>query len=247
MDDDEYVAGLLAILTNPEPPDIDPSDPYRQSSDGVDRYDGFGSELRVESLTRVDGPYGEELAVGYVLEVPPGETRVPARAETRVPFDAEWRRSSGYDDPAAYAPVVAQRASYAGHEHVVQHRDRGGRPRELPDPDEAWRHLLAALAEEGTVEVTGPGRATVAMQDPDDRTITVVVRPGESFDVPVDDPVAHGLDDDEHYLVAFEGDLRGSTRERLPPVRGRARERRAREMRRSGGQWFARTPGSEGR
>ena len=130
MDDDEYVARLLAILTNPEPPDIDPSDPYRQSSDGIDRDDGFGSELRVESLARIDGPYGEELEVRYVLEVPAGETRVPARAETRVPFDAEWRRSSGYDNPAAYAPVVARRASNAGREHVVRHRDRGGRPRE---------------------------------------------------------------------------------------------------------------------
>jgi hypothetical protein len=247
MDDDRYVAGLFAILTDPNPPGVDPDDPYRQSSDGVDRYDGFGTEVRVESITRVPGRYGEELEVGFVLDVPPDETRVPARGSLRVLFDGEWRRLNGYEDPATYAPLVAQRVWWAAHEHVVRYRDRGGRPRVSPDSEESWQRLLVALAEEGSLVVTGPGRATVTVHDPGERVVTVVIAPGEAFDVPFDDPVAHGLDDDEHYLVAFDGALRGSTREELPPVRGRARERRMREAGRSGGQWYAHRPGTDGR
>ena len=247
MDDDEDVARLFAILTDPHPPGVDPDDPYRQSSDGVDRYNGFGTEVRVETITRVPGRNGEELEVGFVLEVPPGETRVPARGSVRVPVDGEWRRLSGYEDPATYAPIVAHRVERAAHEHVVRYRDRGGRPQASPDPEENWQRLLAALADEGSLVVTGPGRATVTVHDPVERVVTVIIQPGEAFDVPVDDPVAHGLDDDEHYLVAFDGALRGSTREELPPVRGRARERRMREAGRSGGRWYAHRPGTDGR
>ena len=55
MEDAAFAAGLLAILTNPHPAGIDPDDPYGQSEDGIDRYDGFGRDVWVESLEVADG------------------------------------------------------------------------------------------------------------------------------------------------------------------------------------------------
>ena len=54
MSEEEYVATLLAILTNPAPSGIDPADPYRRADDGIDRYDGFGRDVRVIDLGVVD-------------------------------------------------------------------------------------------------------------------------------------------------------------------------------------------------
>jgi hypothetical protein len=248
MDDTEYVASLLAILTNPDPPGVDPADPYRQSTDGIDRYDGFGTEVRVESITRVEGRYGEELEIAYALAVPPAETRVPARATVRVPFDAEWRRLSEYDDPAAYAPTVAQHVGHAAYEHVVLHRHRGGRAAVPPDREESWRQLVAQLAQEGGhVTEIAVGRAEVRLRG---RVVTVAIEPGESFAVAEDEfgesPLVASMDDDEHFLVAWAGGLHGSTRAELPPVRGRARWRRARERRVRGGAWRAHRPPAPG-
>ena len=46
MSDEEYVATLLAILTNPAPTGIDPADPYGSADDGIDRYGGFGRDVQ---------------------------------------------------------------------------------------------------------------------------------------------------------------------------------------------------------
>ena len=109
--------------------------------------------------------------------------------------------------------------------------------------------LVAALEDEGAqVTETGPGRAEARLGD---RVVTVVIEPDESFDVPEDEfdesPYVGSMDEDESFLVAFEGIVRGSTRAELPPLRGRARERRARKLRRlhPDAQWYAHTPGSE--
>jgi hypothetical protein len=54
-DDRAFVARLLAILTNREPTGIAPDDPYGRADDGIDRWNGFGREIWVESLQVVDG------------------------------------------------------------------------------------------------------------------------------------------------------------------------------------------------
>ena len=88
IDDEEYVAALLAIMTNPAPAGIDPADPYGQADDGIDRFDGFGRDVTVTGLGLVDGPYGDELEVSFLLALPVGDPEwggVPPRGSTRVP------------------------------------------------------------------------------------------------------------------------------------------------------------------
>ena len=63
MSDEEYIAALLATLTNPAPTGIDPADPYGQADDGIDRFGGFGRDVKVSGLHLVGGPYGDEVEV----------------------------------------------------------------------------------------------------------------------------------------------------------------------------------------
>ena len=165
MSDEEYVATLLAILANPAPTGIDPADPYGQADDGIDRYDGFSRDVKVLGIRVVDGPYGDELEVSFVLQLPAGDPDwdgVPENGATRVPFDAEWRRLSEFGDPAAYAPRVASRVEFAARHHAVhhQHGGRTARARDerraaaraaLPDRGTQRHLLLQTLAGEGEV------------------------------------------------------------------------------------------------
>ena len=292
MSDEEYVATLLAILTDPAPSGIDPADPYRQADDGIDRYDGFGRDVRVVDLGVVDGRYGDELEVSFVLSLPVGDPEwdgVPEHGSTRVPFDAEWRRLSGFDDPAAYAPVVALRVELAGRDHAVRHQ-HGGRPARRRDewraaaraalPErEAQRHLLLqTLAGEGDVTQVASDRFDLRLRDAAgdpaesvggpvalDATpeiITFVLTPDEWEEVLVDQyradlwlHLAETLadpDPDERFVVFYDGSLHRSTREQLPPVRGRAHERararwRSEHPQRPGDGWFAFDPNNRDR
>jgi hypothetical protein len=264
-DDEAFVARLLAILTNPEATGFAPNDPYVRADDGIDRSDGFGREIWVEWLEVVDGEHGPELAVTVGLAVPAEETeRIPVRTVTRVPFERDWRRLSGYHSPADYAPYVAREAESAAASHVQRHRAaapasaaaesrRGG----LPARDVQWSLLLAALAVEGgpPVEVS-PGRIEVRLADGDDRAdadspvVTVIVTPDQWESLlaahgwrHVETYVAELLgprDPDEHFLVFYRGDLVRSIREELPPVRRTARARRLGAVRPGG--WFAVAP-----
>ena len=210
LSDEEYVATLLAILTNPAPTGIDPADPYRQANDGIDRYDGFGRDVRVSAVRVVDGPYGDELEVSFVLDLPAGDPSwvgVPTGGSTRVPFDAEWRRLSGLDDPAAYAPQVASSVMRAARDHVVAHRDggRGARARTewrararagLPDREAQRQLLLQTLAGEGHVTQVAPDWYEVRLRRDRDaepsalggppETITFVLTPEQWEEVLVD-------------------------------------------------------------
>jgi hypothetical protein len=247
--DDDYVAVLLAILTNTEPTGVDPDDPYGQADDGIDRFDGFGRDVLVESLETTAGRHGMDLAVRFRLVLPPGTTRrrIPARGVVHLPFDPEWRRLSGYSDPAAYAPEVADRVMRAAHDHVVRHREGRNRVDErdriraaLPGRDVQWQLLVDALGREGRVVEASPGRLEVQIGDDDadeqSDVVTVLVTPDEWEEVLAfrarHDPdlyVAELIaprDDDEGFVVFYEGDLVRSTREALPPVRGRANDRR---------------------
>ena len=178
MSDEEYVAALLAILTNPAPTGIDPADPYRQADDGIDRYDGFGRDVRVVGLRVVDGEHGDELEVSYVLALPAGDPAwdaVPEKSSTRVPFDAEWRRLSGFGDPGAYAPQVASRVERAARDHAVRHQHGGRQARRraewraaaraaLPDRETQRLLLLQTLAGEGDVAQVAHDRFDVRLR-----------------------------------------------------------------------------------
>lgn len=242
MQEEAYAETLFAILTNPHPAGIDPDDPYGRSDDGIDRHDGFGRDYWVESLEIVDGEHGTELLVGFGLGVPTGADGqgVPPHGSLRLPFDAEWRDLSGYEDAAAYAPVVAHRVGIAAGVHAERHRRRpadtgeGERALELPSREEQWEILLGALGGEGTVREVAPGR--IELRDSAGGVVTVLVSPDQWERVLVDHAwgdvdlyVAELLgpcQEDERYVVFYDGDLHRSTREKLPPVRGRALERR---------------------
>lgn len=291
MSDEEYVATLLAILSDPAPSGFDPADPSRRGDDGIDRYDGFGRDVRVVDLVVVDGRYGDELEVSFVLDLPAGDPEwdgVPERGSTRVPFDAEWRRLSGFDDPAAYAPRVALTVEFAARDHAVRHQ-HGGRPARRRDewraaaraalPDrETQRHLLLqTLAGEGDVAQVASDRFELRMPHDGDRparsgdlaaldavpeVITFVLSPEEWEEVLVDQHrddlglyLAETLadpDPDERFVVFYDGSLHRSTREQLPPVRGRARERawarwRSEHPLRPGDGWYAYDPNDRDR
>jgi hypothetical protein len=154
-----------------------------------------------------------------------------------LPGDARWRELSGYADPAAYAPAVAREVEAAASRPVA-------RPRPVIARDEQWRMLLDALADEGTVRETGPGRIEV---DIDGDVVVVVVTPDEwervlagQADVSI---YISGLlgprDPDDRFVVYYKDHLVRSTREERPPVRGRALERELAEL-------HAREPGRYG-
>ncbi len=233
MSDEEYVATLLAILTNPEPTGIDPADPYGQADDGIDRYNGFGRDVNVVGLQVVDGRYGDELEVTFVLKLPAGDPEwddVPEHGVTRVPFDAEWRRSSGLNEPAAYAPQIASRVEFAARDHAVKHQHGGRLARRraewraasraaLPDRDVQRHLLLQLLAGEGDVTQVAQDRFDLRLRSEadGDRTervaglgvlnatpevITFVLSPDEWEEVLVDEYE----DDLRLYLAETLGD-----------------------------------------
>lgn len=267
MDDDGYVRALLGILTNPEPAGVDPADPYGTAEDGIDRYDGFSREVVVTSLGVRDGEHGAELVVAYAWR-PDLEVAGPKHGVAHLPFDRQWRELNGYDAPSAYAPVVANEVMRAARNQAVRHsegdgwHERRARARaSLPTRAEQWRILRDALGREGRVTEVGPGRFEVHLLDEegsvtDGDVVTVVVTPeqweellvtrvGDDADLYVEELLGP-RDDDERFVVCFNGDLVRSTRETLPPVRGRALERRFAELRAGGPRgkegWFAYRP-----
>lgn len=239
--DEVFVQGLLMILTNPHPAGIDSGGPYGLAEDGIDRYDGFGRDVWVDSLKVVDGQQGAELMVEFGLALPsePDFLDVPPSGTVRLPFDAQWRELSGYLEPAAYAPAVAREVEVAAYRHVERHRvhpvgppgsDQG--PAVVVSREAQWQILLDALRHQGPVREVAPGRleldhsgvvvAVAISADQWERVLTDHAR-GD-----VDLYVAELLgprEEDETFVVFYNGDLARSTREQLPPVRSRVWER----------------------
>lgn len=252
MNDQAYVAELQAILTNDAPQGIDPNDPYGQADDGIDRYDGFGRDVWVESLRVVEGDHGSELEVSFGLGVPadPAFAAVPRQGAIRLPFDPEWRRLSGYEEPAGYAPQVARRVEREAHTMVGRYRDgidwavAQQRVREqLPERGAQWRMLLEELAAEGSVSEPSPGRITVDVaRDPasgdSGGQVTVLVTPDQWEEVLVEHGGEYGdvwemfgsRSPDETFLVFYDGDLVWSIREELPPLHREAFAEMARRV-----------------
>jgi hypothetical protein len=203
MKDETFVGELLAIL---------------RSRDVLER------DVRVLDIEITRGEHGLELEVAFDAQ--------GVRGTVRVPFDRYWRGLSGYETPAAYAPEVAWQVDRAAHRLWSPKRT----VRRLPGGQVQWRMLLDALAGEGEVRELGPGRVEVT--PPGGDPVTVVVSPDEWAGVlagtdDVDLLVAELLgprDDDERFVVCYRGELVASTREELPPVRGRAYERTLAEL-----------------
>ncbi|WP_457206666.1 hypothetical protein [Nocardioides sp. P5_C9_2] len=236
MDDAAYVRELFAILTNPSPTGIDPADPYGQADDGIDRYDGFGRDVRVTSARVVAGEHAPMMELGFVLDLPaaPDLDGVPAEGSFLLPVDAEWRRLSGYDDPADHAPEVARRVQRAAARHVQRHRFGAQTlsTAALPDRSRQWQMLLDGLAKEGQVREPAPGRFELALRGQDDRSpvVTVVVTPDQWGRVVLRHGVHLAPGDffmekfgpldplRQAFVVFWEDDLVASSREELPPV-----------------------------
>jgi hypothetical protein len=136
---------------------------------------------------------------------------------------------------------------------------RAARP-PLPPREEQWRVLLGELSAAGTVHEVGPGRIEVReLEHPDQTLRTVVVTPEEWEQVVTEqgwvdlDIYIGGVfsprDDDETFVVFWRGELARSVREELPPVRGRALERRVAQLRAENPDavlgWFAYPPGDD--
>ncbi len=243
MDDAAYAAALLAILANPEPSGIDPADPYGQADDGIDRYNGFGREVQVESVELSQGEHGAELDVRFVLNLPEAlaEEGVPRRGSVRVPVDREWRELSGYQNPGAHAPAVARKVESAAGRMIERHRSRArGTPPIVPAaPGTHWQALLDELAAQGTstvvaapgrIEMRGTSDAVSILVTPEQWEYVVATRAGADIDIYLVEVLA-ARQADEQFVVFYDGDLRRSIREKLPPVRGQALARKLAERR----------------
>ncbi|WP_310248431.1 hypothetical protein [Nocardioides sp. BE266] len=258
MDDEEYARELFEILTRPLDPD-EPVDSYGTGSDRIDRYGGFGTEVRVTSIDVVPGPYGAQLEVGFVLDLPPG-LDIPDSGSIRLLVEREWRELGGYAEPEDYAPVVAGQVQRGARDHVVLHTE-GPRPDyEAPDADAQRALLMHVLRRWGEVEQPADDRYVVRLEEGFE--VTVLITPDQweqvlrrhgpprdhTFDYYEEALVETGADD-ERFLVVWEGDFARSVREELPPVASprpplREIRRRIAEAEASGRPygWFAFTP-----
>lgn len=178
---------------------------------------------------------------------------MPVDGTLLLPVDAEWRRLSGYDDPAAYAPVVARAVDRTAG-RLLQRHGSATQPRpptDLPDRARQWRVLLDGLGAEGTVREVAAGRLELTLDRGEDEPslVTVLVTPDEWERV----LLRHGVDlapydyftdllgpldpDRQPYLVFWEDNLVASSREDLPPVDPPVEARFV-----PGGAWFACSP-----
>jgi hypothetical protein len=232
MDDAEHARRLQEILTRPLDPD-EPVDAYGTGSDGIDRYDGFGTEVQVTSVAVVPGEHGPQVEVGFLLDVP-DLPDVPGAGSVLLPFAAEWREAQGYASPALHAPHLARDVMRGARDHIGAHMRAPQRPHPLPDADEQHALLLEVLGLEGLVEERAPGRLTVR-HPRGARELTALVTPEQWEQVlqrhgaernrlieHFSELLASGHRDDV-FLVFWDGDLVRSVREELPPVGGTLR------------------------
>lgn len=254
IDDEEYARRLFDILTRPLDPD-EPVDAYGTGADRIERYDGFGTDVRVTSVDVVPGPYGSQLDIGFVLDVPSGMD-VPAEGSVLLPLDAEWRSAQGYEEPSSYAPWAASALMRSAGRHIDAHRQQPERDADLPDRETQRALLIEVLQQEGQFEERAPGRF-VARRSSADPARTVLVTPDQWEEVVrkhgtrrswllehFSELLASGHRD-ERFLVFWEGDLVRSTREELPPVNGSLRELMAMQAAGpppAGAAWYAHAP-----
>lgn len=152
----DFVVGLQTIF--------DANDP----SDGIDRHDGFGKQVRVTGLKIVGGDERGELQVSFEFNLPGywKFKRVPRAGTTRVSFGTQWLAASGITTPAEYVSDIARAVEMAVgslvQETVAGKRHRKIDPaqvdREVAPVDELWKHLVADLgADNVSAHESGPG------------------------------------------------------------------------------------------
>ncbi|GAA1935087.1 hypothetical protein [Nocardioides hwasunensis] len=213
MDDEAYARELFRILTRPL--DLGEAvDAYGTGPDGIDRYQGFGTEVWVTSIDVVPGQHGAQIEVGFAFDVA-DLTDVPPEGSTLLPFAAAWREAQGCVTPALYAPQVAAQVERAAGRHI----ERGARPPE-PEPDLPDRATQATWLRE--LERDHAGVGIVATPDEWEQ----VVRSHHGRRAWLDEDVSE-LDGSRHrddrFLVFWEGHLERSVRSELPPVSGALR------------------------
>ena len=258
MDDEEYARELFAILTASPG---EPVDAYGTAADRIDRYGGFGTEVRVTSIDVVPGPYGAQIQVGFVLDLP-HDVDLPDRGTFLLPVDREWRELSGYAQPEDYAPRVAFHTEQAVRRHISAHKPRDRAHDNLPDRAAQHDLLLAVLGRYGDVYEQGADRYVVRRGGEDRLTVLVspdeweqvLRRNGTPDHVDFFEETVASTPRDERFFVFWDGDLVSSTREELPPLKIpgptlRETRRRIAEAEATGQDlgWFAYTPGSTDR
>lgn len=231
MDDAEHARRLLEILTSPLAPE-EPVDAYGTGPDGIDRYDGFGTEVRVTTVTVVPGEHGAQIEVGFVIDTP-DLPDVPA-GSVLLPFAAEWREAQGYASPELHAPHLARDVMLGAGAHITAHLRGPERPHPLPDADEQHALLLEVLGLAGVVAEMAPGRLS-ARRPRSGRELTALVTSEQWGQVLQRRGARRGrllehfnellasAHRDDVYLVFWDGDLVRSVRAELPPVGGTLR------------------------
>ena len=232
MEDEDYARELYEILTRPLDPD-EPVDAYGMGRDRIDRYDGYGTDVRVTSLDVVPGEHGDQIEVGFVFDVD-YLGPAPAEGSLRLPFAAEWRAAQGFAYPALHAPWVAWGVMRGVGRHLDAHPPGSTPDHDLPDRATQWSLLLERLGREGDVTEVAPGRVVVRRRGVAD--LTVVITPDEwehvlrrhgaptSARVDFYDELLASGHPDEVFVVFWDGDLVRSVRGELPPVNGSLRE-----------------------
>lgn len=257
MDDEDYARQVYEILTAPPDPEVSPG---YLGADWIDRSDGFGTEVKVTAIDVVPGDHGNQLNIGFVLDLP-HDVDVPREGSLLLPLDAEWREVSGYTEPEDYAPHIAARLVRCIRDHVRAHEPSRDDESDLPSDAEQRAMLMEVLGREGQLEEPAANRYVVRRQQNEDLIVIltsdqwerVIHRHGlrrawllEHFD-----ELFASTPREERFLVFWDGDVTTSTREKLPPAKKplpqlREIRRQLSEARASGRDfgWFAYTPGT---
>ncbi len=226
MDDVDYARELYAILTATPDPEVPVG---RLGDDGIDRGDGFGTEVRVTGIEVVPGDHGNQLDIAFVLDVP-DDVDVPSEGSLRLPLDAEWREISGYAEPEDYAPRVAARLVHNVHDHVRSHQASRDDDRVMPSRAEQHALLMEVLGGQGHVEEQAADRYLV--RRPRWRHDLTVLLTADQWERVLRkhgarrawllehfDELFASTPGEECFLVFWEGDATTSTWARLPPAK----------------------------
>jgi hypothetical protein len=226
MDDVDYARELYEILTAAPDREVPPG---WLGGDGIDREDGFGTEVRVTAIDVVPGEHGNQLDIAFVLDVP-DDVHVPREGSLLLPLDAEWREISGYAEPEDYAHRVAARVVRNVRDHVRAHEASQEDRRVVPSRVEQHALLMEVLGQQGQVEQQAPDRYLVRRAR--GRHDLTVLLTADQWELAVRRhgmtraPLLEHFDEmfastppEECFLVFWEGDVTTSTWERLPPAK----------------------------
>jgi hypothetical protein len=217
IDDDAYLAQLQRIL--------DAND----AADGIDRFDGYGSDWRVAGLRVVANEEDGFDDVEVDVEVGGAGADGPLQVRSQVLFDRQWRSDAGYDDPAVFARYLVRELDGRIYGLCRDHDSDVVRTVDPPiddtTRDEWWAALLGDLSGEDVVaREVGPG--TIEIEQLDEPTTWVHVTRDQwaryvaehGWDQATQDLEATRSALWEEHTVLFRGRLCCSIRAELPPI-----------------------------